>query len=173
MFCRPETLPACPPPSPGPAFRQSPAALAENSGAADGPVRSGSSESAADELVASCPCPFSAESTEHSSGVVGAPSLPDDGPVPAAVASEDASAAYHTVGSQSSGGSVDATFGSTTQHLEDGMSDSLNEESAGASGTTAVPGTAKQREQAQEEWSLEKLVNLSRKFNLDLAPKVS
>lgn len=168
----PETLPACPPPSPGPAFRQCPAALAENSGAADGPVRSGSSESAADELVASCPCPFSAESTEHSSGVVGAPSLPDDGPVPAAVASEDASAAYHTVGSQSSGGSVDATFGSTTQHLEDGLSDSLNEESAGASGTTAVPGTAKQREQAQEEWSLEKLVNLSRKFNLDLAPKL-
>lgn len=168
----PEQLPASPPPSPGPAFPQSPAAFAENPDAAEGPVRSGSSESASDELAASCPCPYSAESTEHSGGAVDAPSPAEEEPVPAAVASEDASAVYHTVGSQSLGGSVEATFGSTTQHLEDGLSDSLNEELAGASGTAAMPGTAKQEEQAKEEWSLEKLVNLSRKFNLDLAPKL-
>lgn len=167
----PEKLPVCPPPSPGPAFPPSPTVFAEHSGAVEGPAHSGSSESATDELAASCPCPYSAESTEHSSGAVDVVSPPDE-ERPVASASEDASAVYHTVGSQSSGGSVDATYGSTTQHLEDGMSDSLNEESAGASGTTTVPGTSKPREQVKEEWSLEKLVNLSRKFNLDLAPKL-
>ncbi|KAH7953203.1 hypothetical protein HPB49_005867 [Dermacentor silvarum] len=152
----PEKLADCPPP--GPALVQLQTSSGENS--AEEPVHSASAESATDDLAASCPCPYSADSTEHSSvaaDVVN--SHGSDEPVE----SEDVSAAYHSAGS-----SVDATYGSVTQHTES-ILDGLNED-AGASGN--ISGSVREPDKVKELWSMEKLLNVSRKFNLDLAPKL-
>lgn len=120
-----------------------------------GPSHLASAESSTDELAASCPCPYSA-SAEHSSSAGG--DIVNDGPLE----SEDV---YHTVASARS--SVDATYGSMTQHTERSTLDGLNEEEQVASGREDGPDKGK-----KELWSLEKLLSVSRKFNLDLAPKL-
>ncbi|XP_065310411.1 rab proteins geranylgeranyltransferase component A 2 [Dermacentor albipictus] len=168
----PEKLADCPPA--GPALLQLQTSSGENS-AAEGPVHSASTESTtADDLVASCPCPYSADSTEHSS-VVAADLVDSSGSDEPAVAveSEDVSAAYHTVAS--AGSSVDATYGSATQHTEsisDGLNEETEEQDSRAKGSNSESASGREPEKVKELWSLEKLLNLSRKFNLDLAPKL-
>ncbi|KAH6934749.1 hypothetical protein HPB50_000680 [Hyalomma asiaticum] len=139
----PEKIVECSPPEPALAAQL----RVENSD--QGPSHLASAESSTDELAASCPCPYSASSS--SAGIV------NDGPLE----SEDV---YHTVASARS--SVDATYGSMTQHTE--RSDGLNEEEQVASGQEDGPDKGN-----KELWSLEKLLSVSRKFNLDLAPKAS
>lgn len=62
----------------------------------------------------------------------------------------------------SNNASLDATDGSVTTH---------SESSLGAEGASGV-ASSQVEIQANEEWSLAKMTSLSRKFNLDLAPKV-
>lgn len=144
----PEKLVDCSPRDPGPALVQ--LHTVENSG----PSHAASAESTTDELTTSCPCPFSAEdSAEHSSADI---VNQRDGPVE----SEDASTAYHTVASARSS-SVDATYGSVTQHSESTLE--------GLNGELEEPVAP---DKVKELWSMEKLLNVSRKFNLDLAPKL-
>ncbi|CAN7998512.1 unnamed protein product [Ixodes hexagonus] len=64
--------------------------------------------------------------------------------------------------SGSDNASLDATFGSVSQR---------DESSLGTEGPSGV-GNAQDKVQVKEEWSLAKMTNLSRKFNLDLAPKL-
>uniref|UniRef100_A0A023G972 Putative gdp dissociation inhibitor n=1 Tax=Amblyomma triste TaxID=251400 RepID=A0A023G972_AMBTT len=174
----PEKLPDSPLPSPGPASVQlQTASTGETPRATEEPARSVSSESATDDVAASCPCPLSAESAEHSSGAAEL-SLhgSSDGPSAVAVGSDEASAVYHTVASEGAGSSVDATYGSVTQHTEavsDSVGEELDEQAAGTSGGNLLL-SPKEKEpiKVKEQWSVEKLVNASRKFNLDLAPKL-
>lgn len=146
----PEKLVDCSPRDPGPALVQL------HTVSDEGPSHAASAESTTDELTTSCPCPFNAEdSAEHSSADI---VNQRDGPLE----SEDASTAYHTVASARSS-SVDATYGSVTQHTESTLE--------GLNGEPEEPVTGA-RDKVKELWSLEKLLNVSRKFNLDLAPKL-
>ncbi|XP_077519148.1 rab escort protein [Amblyomma americanum] len=173
----PEKLPDSPLQSPEPALVQQlqTASADEISRAGEEPALSVSTESTTDEVAANCPCPLSVESTEHPIGPAELSLHGSDEP-PTAAGSEEVSAAYHTVASEGAGSSVDATYGSATQHTEgasDGVIEEPNEQAAGTSGGN-VSGSPEEKEpvKVKEQWSLEKLVNVSRKFNLDLAPKL-
>ncbi|KAL3188438.1 hypothetical protein MRX96_003417 [Rhipicephalus microplus] len=145
----PEKLVDCSASDPGPALVQ--LHIVEDSD--EGPSHVASAESTTDELATSCPCPFSAE---DSAGLLNQ----RDGPVE----SEDASSDYHSVASARSS-SVDATYGSVTQHTESTL-DGLNGEQVASEKVSE-----KEPNKVKELWSMEKLLNVSRKFNLDLAPK--
>lgn len=146
----PEKLVDCSASDPGPALVQ--LHIVEDSD--EGPSHVASAESTTDELATSCPCPFSAE---DSAGLLNQ----RDGPVE----SEDASSDYHSVASARSS-SVDATYGSVTQHTESTL-DGLNGEQVASEKVSE-----KEPNKVKELWSMEKLLNVSRKFNLDLAPKL-
>lgn len=73
---------------------------------------------------------------------------------------------------ESAGSSVDATFGSATQ-CGDSSPEGTSEDNVAAVLQNDVPATTagSPKPQVKEEWSLAKISQLSRKFNLDLAPK--
>ncbi|KAM7290263.1 putative Rab proteins geranylgeranyltransferase component A [Ixodes scapularis] len=157
----PESIPDRQAPSPCP---EQPEAAADVNPAVGEALVSASAESSSTDFE-SCPCPelISAhECPRPVADVSGADDVGNGTPVPT---SSDENGSRPTVAdpaevSGSDNSSLDATFGSVTQRGESSL------ESDGAS------GSAQNKVQVKEEWSLAKMIGLSRKFNLDLAPKL-